>query len=243
MSNRRRRRSHRKIARFFRGFFYILLLSAIVAALVLVVRDNRKQKAERTAYKEALTKMEESEDFETTLSTVRTSVEEEETEDLASEVSEPTDSSEEEPTEDLTTTALPEKESSEASEEDTSEDVVEEAEEVKEEEETTDTTLSAEASAMKMVVLNGTMITGVAGKWKTKLSEAGYQNITTSNYGGKVEKTTVIYGAAELTESLRSLFPNAVFVEEGTPADMQTSSVGQNAYDCYIVIGADDTNL
>ncbi len=234
MSKRRRRRSHRRIARFFRGFLYMVVLLAVLAALFWVVSNNRRQKAERAAYKESLTKMEESEDFETTLSTVRTGLDEET----------------------LSSTPVPETESEEKSEDGTEENAVETAGQSDSEETASEETadesneqateeaeskeLTAEASGMKIVVLNGTTISGVAGNWAAKLKESGYQSVTTSNYGGKVEDATVIYGPKELTESLKAVFPNCIFSEEAVPADMQTSSVGQAAFDCYIVIGNQD---
>ncbi|MDO4650279.1 MAG: LytR C-terminal domain-containing protein [Eubacteriales bacterium] len=213
----------------------MVVLLAVLAALFWVVSNNRRQKAERAAYKESLTKMEESEDFETTLSTVRTGLDEE---TLSSTPVPETES--EEKSEDSTEEHAVETAGQSDSEETASEETADESKDEQAAEEVESKELTAEASGMKIVVLNGTTISGVAGNWAAKLKESGYRSVTTSNYGGKVEDDTVIYGPKELTESLKAVFPNCIFSEEAVPADMQTSSVGQAAFDCYIVIGNQD---
>lgn len=103
--------------------------------------------------------------------------------------------------------------------------------------------LQAELADSSILVLNGTRRPGVAGIWKTRLEEAGYQKVYTASYGQDAGAETVIHTENEaLGEALLEQFPEAT-VEEGTVESGIEPEEGETLpqeLDAYLVIGKND---
>lgn len=88
-----------------------------------------------------------------------------------------------------------------------------------------------------ILVLNSTSTGGLAGRWCTRLNEAGYSNTFASDYSTTQETTRVISKVDGVGTELVQLFNGATYevgdVTEGT----STSTVN---YDIIIIIGTAD---
>ncbi len=99
----------------------------------------------------------------------------------------------------------------------------------------------------KIVVLNSTSTTGLAGKWRTKLTSNGFANVGAGNYSAGAESQTKIYVTEDgMGQDLVSFFSGAT-VEIGKP-DTNVCSVTQgnitlNDADIIIVVGNSDTSV
>mgnify|MGYP004512451753 CR=1 FL=1 len=109
------------------------------------------------------------------------------------------------------------------------------------------TTEQIPSNDKKIVVLNSTSTTGLAGKWQTKLVGAGFSNVGAGNYSAGAESQTKIYVKEEgMGEDLAAYFADAT-VEVGTPNTSSCSvtkgNITLNDADIIIVIGNSDTSV
>lgn len=99
----------------------------------------------------------------------------------------------------------------------------------------------------KIVVLNSTNTTGLAGKWQSKLSSNGFSNVGAGNYSAGAETQTKIYVKEDgMGQDLVSFFSNAT-VEIGKPdtsvCSVTKGNITLNDADIIIVVGNSDTSV
>ena len=109
------------------------------------------------------------------------------------------------------------------------------------------TTEQIPSNDKKIIVLNSTSTTGLAGKWQTKLAGAGFVNVGAGNYSAGAESQTKIYVKEEgMGQDLVAYFADAV-VEVGTPnassCSVTKGNITLNDADIIIVIGNSDTSV
>ena len=128
------------------------------------------------------------------------------------------------------------------SEEEVTEEATEEevTEEITTEEETTEE-LNIPSYDKSILVLNSTKTNGLASKWMSKLSEAGFTNIGKGNYSLTSDAQTTIYVAEEgMGKDLVPYFADASIVVGTLDSGVDVSTSG---VEIFIVIGSNDANL
>lgn len=109
------------------------------------------------------------------------------------------------------------------------------------------TTEQVPSNDKKIVVLNSTSTTGLAGKWQTKLSGAGFSNVAAGNYSAGAEAQTIIYVKEEgMGQDLVAYFADAV-VQVGSPnassCSVTKGNIALGDADIIIVVGNSDTTV
>ena len=110
--------------------------------------------------------------------------------------------------------------------------------------ETTETTVAAKAPAeVTVIVLNGTSVSGAAGKYSTAIGSAGYQMLEPGDAATKIPATQVFFTPGYEREAaavaLAAGAPGTV-----TPAALPTPPPGEvGAANVIVVIGADLASL
>lgn len=96
-----------------------------------------------------------------------------------------------------------------------------------------------------IMVLNGTGITGLAGKWKNKLNGAGFSSVATGDsYLGKEAQTRIYVTEEGMGKDLSQYFTDAVITigSLGT-SDYRLRTGSMSTVDIFIVIGSNDTTV
>lgn len=85
-----------------------------------------------------------------------------------------------------------------------------------------------------IAIINGSSSTGVAAAWVERLEEDGFESISSGNYSGEIDETTIYTKDSVLEEALLSYFPGAK-VER----DMPTSGIDITlaAMDACVIVG------
>lgn len=109
------------------------------------------------------------------------------------------------------------------------------------------TTEQVPSNDKKIVVLNSTSTSGLAGKWQTKLSGAGFSNVAAGNYSAGAEAQTIIYVKEEgMGQDLVAYFADAV-VQVGSPntdsCSVTKGNIALGDADIIIVVGNSDTTV
>ena len=109
------------------------------------------------------------------------------------------------------------------------------------------TTEQIPSNDKNIVVLNSTSKSGIAGKWQTKLSGAGFANVAAGNYSAGAEAQTIIYVKEEgMGQDLAAYFADAV-VQVGAPdassCSVTKGNVALGDADIIIVVGNSDTTV
>ncbi len=103
--------------------------------------------------------------------------------------------------------------------------------------------LQPEHTDLTILVLNGTKRPGVAGYWKERLTEIGYETVISATYGEEAEEYTVIYtDEIQKAEEIEVLFPDCK-VEKGSIENGISLESGEELpekIDLYLVIGKQD---
>lgn len=90
-----------------------------------------------------------------------------------------------------------------------------------------------------ILVLNSTDVTGLAGRWCTKLGELGYGQTTASDYSEPQTNTRIISTTDGVGQELTQYFNGASY-EVGTVTS--GVSVSTEGYDVVIIIGTADSD-
>ncbi len=131
---------------------------------------------------------------------------------------------------------------------DTKEDADASTEEITTEEVTTEEAVEEIASTdKKIIVLNSTNTSGLAGKWQSKLTSEGFPNVGAGNYSAGAQSQTKIYVKEEgMGQDLLTYFSGAA-VEVGTPdsgaCSVTKGSITLDDADIIIVIGNSDASV
>ena len=96
------------------------------------------------------------------------------------------------------------------------------------------------ATDKNILVLNSTDVTGLAGRWCTKLGELGYGQTTASDYSEAQSNTRIISTVDGVGQELTQYFNGASY-EVGTVTS--GTSVSTDGYDVVIIIGSADSDL
>lgn len=96
---------------------------------------------------------------------------------------------------------------------------------------------SVDKSELKILVLNSTDISGLAGRWSDKISEMGYGQVDASDYAETIENTKIVSTKEGLGKELIQCFKNASY-EVGTVTENVSEST--DGYDIVIIIGSAD---
>ena len=117
-------------------------------------------------------------------------------------------------------------------------------EEVTTEEETTEAP-DIPSTDKNILVLNGTRVSGLAGKWKSKLTNAGFSSVAIGNSNLSREDQTKIYVAEEgMGNDLSEYFSDAeIIVGTLNDGDYQITSGSMTQIDIFIVVGNNDTTV
>lgn len=85
-----------------------------------------------------------------------------------------------------------------------------------------------------IAIINGSSSTGVAAAWVDRLEEDGFESISSGNYSGEIDETTIYTEDPALEEALLGYFPGAK-VEK----DMPTSGIDITlaAMDACVIVG------
>jgi len=90
-----------------------------------------------------------------------------------------------------------------------------------------------------ILVLNSTSISGLAGRWCTRLNDAGYVNTFASDYQTEQTTTRIVAKEAGVGQELVSYFNGASYevgtITEGTSEDT-------SKYDVVIILGTQDND-
>ena len=93
----------------------------------------------------------------------------------------------------------------------------------------------------KIVVLNGSEVSGVAGAWKDKFVEAGFTNVDVGNYSGEVQQSSKIVVTEEGTGgNLANVLDAPVEFGEASSVSCDVSTDGVKA---FIIVGNSDTSI
>ncbi len=102
---------------------------------------------------------------------------------------------------------------------------------------TTEATTAAVDKTIKIIVLNGTSTNGVAGAWKEKLNNEGYNSVEAANYNGNVQTSLVWYKTPGVGADVAAFFTEPQVLENfeasNTDADITDA-------DLIVVIGTKD---
>lgn len=96
-----------------------------------------------------------------------------------------------------------------------------------------------------IMVLNGTGINGLAGRWQSKLRNAGFSSVATGDsYLGKEAQTRIYVAEEGMGKDLSSYFTDAVISVGllGT-SDYRLRNGSMSQVDIFIVIGSNDTTV
>ena len=117
-------------------------------------------------------------------------------------------------------------------------------EEVTTEEETTEAP-DIPSTDKNILVLNGTRVSGLASKWKSKLTNAGFSSVAIGNSNLSQEDQTKIYVAEEgMGNDLSEYFSDAeIIVGTLNDGDYQITSGSMTQIDIFIVVGNNDTTV
>lgn len=117
-------------------------------------------------------------------------------------------------------------------------------EEVTTEEETTEAP-DIPSTDKNILVLNGTRVSGLASKWKSKLTNAGFSSVAIGNSNLSQEDQTKIYVAEEgMGNDLSEYFSDAeIIVGALNDGDYQITSGSMTQIDIFIVVGNNDTTV
>lgn len=117
-------------------------------------------------------------------------------------------------------------------------------EEVTTEEETTEAP-DIPSTDKNILVLNGTRVSGLASKWKSKLTNAGFSSVAIGNSNLSREDQTKIYVAEEgMGNDLSEYFSDAeIIVGTLNDGDYQITSGSMTQIDIFIVVGNNDTTV
>lgn len=96
-----------------------------------------------------------------------------------------------------------------------------------------------------ILVLNGTRVSGLASKWKNKLSNGGFSSVAIGNSNLAGEEQTKIYVAEEgMGKDLSEYFSDAeIIVGTLNQGDYQITSGSMTQIDIFIVVGSNDTTV
>lgn len=96
-----------------------------------------------------------------------------------------------------------------------------------------------------ILVLNGTRVSGLASKWKNKLSNGGFSSVAIGNSNLAGEAQTKIYVAEEgMGKDLSEYFSDAeIIVGTLNQGDYQITSGSMTQIDIFIVVGSNDTTV
>lgn len=101
-----------------------------------------------------------------------------------------------------------------------------------------------EHTELTILVLNGTKRPGVAGYWKERLAELGYETVISATYEEEAEEHTAIFtDDIQKAEEIRALFPDCKVKKGsiGAGISLENGEELPEKIDLYLVIGKRDT--